>query len=204
VSWRIFLIVEALSMKTLSFAVLAALLLCPAAEAAVTGLTLEAGPVFLTKAGKIKTISTKDIESDAGVAFRGLARLGLGPASVALEAQTSSQKYKDSNATDVPNNLNASYVGLLGAVHPITILGISPYIELGFGKLSFSDSLITHDGGVKATTYGLGALFRPTQRIGIDLDLRILQQGDLMTEGSVEKFKYDPKLFSAMVTYALQ
>lgn len=178
----------------------AALALFPAAAGAgAGGARLEAGAVFLTKSGKIG-FGTSAIESDAGFALRGRLRLGLGAFSIAGEIQGSSQDY-GSNAR--PENLNATFLGVNGAFHPITIARLTPYAEVGVGRLLFSDESITEDEGIKATHFGLGVFVDLTDRVGLELGLRRQHQGGLGVQGSTREFKYEPKLFSVLLSLRL-
>ena len=180
----------------------AALALAPiTAGAGVDGVRLEGGAVFLTKSGKIG-FGTSAIESDAGFALRGRLRLGLGLISIAGEIQGSSQDYS-SNAGAAPENLNATFLGVNGSFHPITVLRLTPYAEVGVGRLFFSDESFTEDEGIKATHFGLGVLVNLTDRVGLEVGLRRQQQGGLRVRGSTQELKYEPKLFSVMLSLRL-
>lgn len=180
----------------------AALALAPvAAHAQVGGLSLEAGPAFLTKAGKLG-VGTSAIESDAGLGLRAGLRLGLGSLSVVGEFQTASQDYPASSGV-TPENLNARYLGVTAAFHPLTILRFTPYAEFGIGRLFFSDESITNDEGLKATHVGLGARLKLTDRLGLAAGFRLQRQGDLRIQGLADEFKYDPKIFSVLLTIQL-
>ena len=163
-----------------------------------TGLTLEAGPAFLTKAGALG-VGTDAIESDTGYGLRVRLRLGLQSLSLAGEFQTASQDYAAASGV-TPENLNARYLGVSAAFHPITILRLTPYAEAGLGRLFFSDESITQDEGSRAMHAGLGARLELTQRVGLDLGLRLQRQGDLRFEGLPGEFKYDPKIFAVLLT----
>lgn len=181
---------------------LAALALAPGvASAQVGGLSLEAGPAFLTRAGALD-FGSGAIESDAGVGVRVELRLGLGGLSLAAEFQTASQDYP-SGAGVTPENLNARFVGVTGAFHPISILRFTPYAEFGIGRLFFSDESITNDDGLKAAHVGLGARLRVTDRLGVAAGLRLQRQSELRLQGLPEDFKYDPKIFTVLLTIQL-
>lgn len=177
-----------------------ALALTPsAARAGMSGLSVEAGPVFLTKSGKL-TFGTSSVESDAGVAIRGRVRLGMRLFSIAGEAQGSSQDY-GSRTAGAPENLNATFVGVNAAFHPISVLRLTPYAEFGVGKLKFSDERIENDG--RATHFGLGTHVSLTDKVGVEIGLRLQRNGDLKVQGLTQDFKYDPKLFSVLLTIGL-
>lgn len=181
---------------------IAAFALAPAAAVAqVSGLSLEAGPAFLTKAGSLP-FDTGAIESEAGFGVRVGLRLGLGALSLVGEFQTASQDYPAGSGV-APENLNARYVGVTGAFHPVTILRFTPYAEFGIGRMFFSDESITNDDGIKATLVGFGGRFRLSQRIGVAAGLRLQQQSDLQLQGLPAQFKYDPKIFSVLLTIQL-
>lgn len=172
-----------------------------AAGAGVDGVRLEGGAVLLTKSGKIG-FGTSAIESDSGFALRGRLRLGLGAISIGGEIQGSSQDYS-SAAGPAPENLSATFLGVNGSFHPITILRLTPYAEVGVGRLFFSDESITEDEGIKATHFGLGVLVNLTDRVGLEVGLRRQHQGGLRVQGSTQEFKYEPKLFSVMLSLRL-
>jgi hypothetical protein len=189
-------------MKMSLLALAAAVALAPsAAVAQVSGFSIEAGPAFLTKSGSLG-FGTDALESDAGFGLRVGLRLGLGTLSVVGEYQTASQDYPASSGV-APENLNARYVGITGAFHPVTILGFTPYAEFGIGRLFFADESITNDDGIKATLVGFGTRFRLSTRIGLHAGLRFQQQGDLQLEGLQQGFEYDPKIFSVLLTIRL-
>lgn len=183
------------------FLALVAALAPAAASAQVSGLSLEGGPAFLTKAGTLD-FGTGAIESDAGFGVRVGLRLGLGGLSLAGEFQTASQDYPAGSGV-TPENLSARFVGVTGAFHPITILRFTPYAEFGIGRLFFSDESITNDDGLKATHVGLGARLRLTERLGLAAGLRLQQQSELRLQGLPDDFKYDPKIFSVLLTIQL-
>lgn len=183
-------------------AALTALAITPvSASAQVGGLSLEGGPAFLTKAGALD-FGSGAIESDSGFGVRVGLRLGLGGLSLAAEFQTASQDYP-AGAGVTPENLNARFAGVTGAFHPITILRFTPYAEFGVGRLFFSDESITNDDGVKAVHVGLGARLRLTERVGVAAGLRLQRQTELRLQGLSDDFKYDPKIFSVLLTIQL-
>jgi hypothetical protein len=188
-------------LRFLAPALVALALLPVAATAQVGGLSLEAGPAFLTKAGTLD-FGTGAIESDAGFGVRVALRLGLGGLSLAGEFQTASQDYP-AGAGVTPENLNARFVGITGAFHPITIVRFTPYAEFGVGRLFFSDESITNDDGLKAAHVGLGARLRLTERFGIAAGLRLQRQNELRVQGLADDFKYDPKIFTVLLTIQL-
>jgi hypothetical protein len=173
------------------------------AQAQVDGLRLEAGVVLLTKAGAI-TFGTSEFESDAGVAFRGRLRYGLGFVSIAADVQTSAQKYGIVvPAPGAPQNLNSTFLGATVALHPFSFVGIAPYAEVGLGKLFFSDQSISTTNGSTASTYALGATIGGRGRIGLDVGLRLMRLSNLTAQGIPGEFNYDPKLFSVMLSLRL-
>jgi Outer membrane protein beta-barrel domain len=186
--------------RTLPIALALTLASAPA-WAGIEGVRLEGGPVFLTRPGALP-FGTSAIESDAGWALRGRLRIGLGAFSLAGEIQGSSQGF-GAPAPGGPENLNATFVGLTAGFHPVTLLRVTPYAEIGRGRLTFSDAAVEDDGGFDATTYGLGALIRLSDRVGLDASLRLLRQGGLHVSGVAADFKYDPKLFSVMLSLKL-
>lgn len=173
------------------------------ALAQTDGLSAEIGPAFVTKSGKLP-FGTSAIKSDAGWAIRGKLRYGVGALSIAGEIQTSNQNY-GSSGSGVPSDLNATYLGVLGTLRPLKISALEPYLEVGLGRLSFSDKLIAgKNGSHTASTYGLGLIIAPgSGRIALDTDLRLVRQTDLQFSGVGTKFKYDPKVFTAMVLVKL-
>jgi hypothetical protein len=171
------------------------------ALAGVDGLRLEGGPVWLTKSGSIG-FGASALESDAGVAFRGRLRVGLGAFSVAGDLQSSFQDYGNPGP-GAPQDLNATFVGVVAGVHPITLVKVTPYGELGRGRLTFSDEAIEEDGGFNATMWGLGALVSFSDKLGLDVSLRLLKQGGLRVSGVAQEFEYDPKLFTVMLSLKL-
>jgi hypothetical protein len=171
------------------------------AEAQVEGFRLEGGVAFLTKSGSL-SFGTSAIESDAGVAVRGALRFGISSLSLAAEIQSSSQGYNQP-VPGYPQSLNATYIGLSAAIHPFSVVRITPYIEGGIGRLFFADDKINEQSGVHAWTAGLGARIKLAERLDLDLGLRLLQQGDVALSGLPQTFKYDPKLFSILLSLKL-
>jgi hypothetical protein len=167
-------------------------------RAQVEGLQLSGGAVLITKAGKL-SVGPGAIESDLGYAVRGRLRYGFGIASVAGDVQTSSQKY----GADVsaPSSLSATYIGVTGALHPVSVLGLMPYGELGVGSLAFSDATLKGKGGAVATL-GLGTQVGLAPRVALDLSLRLRRKSFTYAPLGRE-LKYDPKLFSVMLTLSL-
>ncbi len=182
-----------------------ALLLIPAAaaHAQTDGFSLEVGPAFLTKSGKLP-FGTSAIESDAGWAIRGRLRYGIGALALAAEVQASNQNY-GSEGQGIPSDLNSTYLGITGMFRPIKLGPIEPYAEVGIGRLSFSDeSIATEDDSKTASTYGLGVIIAPgSGKIALDADLRLIRKTDLQFGGIGSKFKYDPKVFTVMVLVKL-
>lgn len=173
-----------------------------AARAQVQGLRVEGGPVFLTKSGKL-SFGPSEIESDAGFAIRGRLRYGFGALSIAADLQASNQKYGKAAAPGAPKDLDATFIGAVGALHPFKIAGVAPYAEIGVGRLSFSDGAISEDGGVRASSYGLGVFLGGEGRLAADVELRLMRQTGLKVQGTAQEFKYDPKLFSVMLSLRL-
>lgn len=165
------------------------------------GLNFEVGPAFLTKAGALG-VGTSAIESNTGYGLRVRLRLGLNSLSLAAEFQTASQDYPAASGV-TPENLNARYLGVAGAFHPITILRLTPYAEFGLGRLFFADERITEDEGIKASHVGLGVQLKLMDRMGLDAGLRLQRQGGLRLEGLPDEFKYDPKIFAVLLTIRL-
>lgn len=172
------------------------------ASAQVSGLRIEGGPAFLTKSGSLP-FGTGAIESDAGIAIRARLRWGLGPLSVAGEIQTSSQDYGQAPAPGAPTTLNATFFGVTGALHPFRIAGIAPYGEVGIGKLSYSDDTISTEDSSHVSVYGLGVVIAGEGRFGLDVGLRLVRQTSLTVEGVTSDFKYDPKVFSVLLSIKL-
>jgi len=172
------------------------------ASAQVSGLRIEGGPAFLTKSGSLP-FGTGAIESDAGIAIRARLRWGLGPLSVAGELQTSSQDYGQAPAPGAPTTLNATFLGVTGALHPFRIAGIAPYGEVGIGKLSYSDDTISTEDSSHVSVYGLGVVIAGEGRFGLDVGLRLVRQTKLTVEGITDDFKYDPKVFSVLLSIKL-
>jgi len=191
--------------RSLSLAVVIGLaaLSCPlTANAQVSGFRIEGGPAFLTKSGGL-SFGTDAIESDAGIAIRARLRWGLGPVSVSGELQTSSQDYGQAPAPGAPTTLNATFLGVTGAIHPFRVIGIAPYGEVGIGKLSYSDDLISTDNSSPASIYGVGFVIAGEGRLGVDVGLRLMRQTSLTIEGITSDFKYDPKVFSVLLSLKL-
>ncbi len=181
--------------------VLGLMTLTPAlARAQVEGLQLSGGAVLLTKAGQL-SVGPSAIQSDVGYAVRGRLRYGFGVVSVAGEVQSSSQKYGADVSAGAPASLNATYIGATGALHPVSLLGLTPYGELGVGSLSFSDDTLKGKGGAVAT-FGLGTQMNLAPRVALDLSLRLMQKSFTYAPLGRE-LKYDPKLFSVMLTLSL-
>lgn len=183
-----------------------ALLLAPAAAAlaqTTDGLSLEAGPAFITKSGKLP-FGTGAIESDGGWGIRARLRYGMGALAVAGEFQASNQNY-GSEGAGVPSDLNNNYIGVAAMLRPIKIGPIEPYAEIGIGRLSFSDdNVLSEDDSKTASTYGLGVIIAPGDgKIALDADLRLVRKTDLQFGGIGSKFKYDPKVFTVMVLFKL-
>jgi hypothetical protein len=194
---------EATSMIRYSAFVLTAFVLSSSpAWCQVNGVNLDGGFVYLTKAGSLH-IGSGVFESDTGHAVRGRVRLGFGWLAVGADVQSSSQKLGATTTATAPSSLSATYVGLNGTVHPITLLGFTPYGEAGIGKLFFSDERIDAGGGVKAVSYGLGLRMGLLPRLHLDGSFRIQRQGGLHASGVTDEFKYDPKLFSLMLSLRL-
>ena len=188
--------------RSLQAAVLA-LVLCPvAARAQVRGLRLEGGPAFLTKSGAI-ALGPSAIESDSGFALRGRIRYGLGPVSIGADVQSSNQKYGTPAAPGAPDTLDATFVGAVGALHPFKLGGIAPYGEIGLGRLFFGDEKIDTQNGSKASSYGLGVVLGGEGRVALDVGLRLMRLQGLTARGVVGEFKYDPKLFSVLLSLKL-
>jgi hypothetical protein len=183
--------------------VLAMLLALPAsAMAQVNGFHVEGGVVLLTHAGTL-TFGSSQIDSDAGYAFRGRFRYGLGPVSVAAEVQESSQKYGMPPSASAPQNLNATFVGATAALHPFKFAGIAPYAEIGIGKLFFGDQSISTSQGSTASVYGLGVGIGLSGRVGLDVGVRLERLGNLTAQGVASQFDYDPKLFHVLLSIKL-
>lgn len=188
--------------RRLSFA-LAVLVLGPSAGwCQVSGWNLDGGVVWLTKSGRLR-VGDGVFESDTGRAVRGRLRHGFGIVAVGADVQTSSQKFGGTAPATAPSSLSATFVGLCATAHPVTLLGLTPYGEVGLGKLFFSDERIEAGGGVKASTYGLGVRLGLGPRLKLDTSFRLMRQSGLRTEGVAEEFKYDPKLFSLMLSLTL-
>jgi len=184
--------------KLLALIVLA---LVPAtARAQVEGLHIEGGAVFLTKSGKLN-FGTSAIESDAGWAVRGRLRYGVGFLSVAGDVQASNQKYGGAEP-GAPQNLDATFVGVTAALHPVKLGVVAPYAEIGRGKLFYGDDRINKDAGSAASSYGLGVLLGG-EKVSLDVELRLLRQTGLELKGTGQEFKYDPKMLSLMLSIRL-
>jgi opacity protein-like surface antigen len=188
--------------RTLLAAAALLLLTAAAAQAQTDGFSVEVGPSFITKSGSV-SFGTGALQSDAGWAIRGRLRYGMGALAIAGEIQASNQKY-GSSGTGLPSDLNSTYLGVAAMLRPIKLGPVEPYAELGIGRLSFKDDLIaTGDDSKTASTYGLGVLIAPGGRIAFDADLRVLRQTDLQFGGIGSSFKYDPKVFTAMILIKL-
>lgn len=179
------------------------LILTPAAaRAQVDGLRLEGGAVLLTKSGQIG-VGPGAVESDAGFAVRGRIRYGFGWVSLAADVQGSNQKYGRPAAPGAPEDLDATFVGAVGALHPISIAGFAPYVEIGLGRVFFAAEAINSDNGSTASSYGLGVMIGGGGRIALDVELRLQRLTGLTARGVSTEFKYDPKLFSVMLSLKL-
>ncbi len=188
--------------RSLRFALLA-LVLCPSGVLAqVRGLRFEGGPVFLTKSGAIR-VGRSEIESDAGFALRGRIRYGLGPVSIAADVQSSNQKYGRPAAPGAPDTLDARFLGAVGALHPFRVGGAAPYGEIGLGRLFFGDDRIGTENGSTASSYALGVVLGGEGRVALDVGLRLMRLERLTATGVVGEFKYDPKLFSVLLSIKL-
>ena len=99
--------------------------------------------------------------------------------------------------------LNATFLGVTGAIHPFRVIGVAPYGEIGIGKLSYSDDAISTDDGSPASVYGLGVVIAGEGRLGVDVSLRLVRQTSLTVEGITSDFKYDPKVFSVLLSLKL-
>jgi hypothetical protein len=183
-------------------AALVALGLPASLRAQVEGFRVEAGVVLLTHSGSFD-FGSSAIESDSGYAFRGRLRYAFGPVSLAAEIQESSQQYGMPPSASAPQNLNATFVGATGALHPFKIVGIAPYVEIGIGKLFFGDQSISTSQGSIASVYGLGAGIGLSGRIGLDVGLRLVRLGSLTAQGVASQFDYDPKEFSVTLSIKL-
>jgi hypothetical protein len=172
------------------------------ATAQVNGLHVEGGVVLLTHAGSF-TFGTSEIDSDAGYAFRGRVRYGLGIVSVAAEVQETSQNYGMPPNASAPQDLNNTFVGATAAIHPFKLVGIVPYGEIGLGKMFFGDSHISTDQGSTASIYGLGVGLGTSGRIGLDVGLRLQRLGNLTATGISSGFDYNPLLFHVMLSIKL-
>jgi hypothetical protein len=172
------------------------------ATAQVEGWNLDGGIVLLTKSGRL-TLGSGVFESDTGRAVRGRLRHGFGLAAVGLDVQTSSQKFGGTAPSSAPSSLSATFVGLSATAHPVTLLGLTPYGEVGLGKLFFADERIDAGGGIKASTYGVGVRIGLAPRLRLDTSFRILRQSGLKLEGVTDDLKYDPKLFSLLLSLQL-
>jgi hypothetical protein len=179
---------------------LAATSLPALAQAQQQGLQLAGGVVLLTKAGKL-TVGSQSIESDTGHAVRGRLWYGLGAVSIGGEVQSSSQKYGADVSGVAPWRLNATYVGAAGSVHPVSLLGIMPYADVGIGLLNFSDSTVDEGSGPVATL-GLGAQLGLAPHLALDLNLRLMSKS-FRAAGLSQQMKYNPKLFAVMLTLNL-
>jgi hypothetical protein len=173
-----------------------------AAWCQVSGWNLEGGVVWLTKSGSLR-IGDGVFESDTGRAVRGRVRRGFGIVALGVDVQTSSQKFGGTAPPTAPSSLSSTFIGLSATAHPVTLMGLTPYGEVGIGRLFFSDERIDEGGGVKATSYGVGLRLGLGPRVGLDAGFRILRQSGLRVEGVANELKYDPKLFSLMVTLQL-
>lgn len=163
---------------------------------AIDGWVADAGPVFLTKAGELSGGGV--LQSDVGYALRGRLRYSFGVLAVGGDFQTSSQKVTRGGI----ESLDGNYLGVTATLHPVEVLGILPYGEVGLGKVAFGDDSIIDDGGM-ASTYGLGVRIGLISRLGLDAGFRIMRQGGLRAQGIAQELKYDPKLFSVMVSLDL-
>ena len=185
--------------RWLPAALLAVTLVPAAAQAQVDGFRVEAGAVWLTKSGTLK-LGTDLVESDAGWAGRARVRYGFGFLSVAADLQESSQGYGKPAGPGAPQNLDNTWLGAVVALHPFAFGGIAPYVEIGVGRLFYSDQHIDTEHGGTASSYGLGVLLGGESRVMLDVELRLLRQSGLRVEGTVREFEYDPKLLSAMIS----
>ncbi|MCU0242262.1 MAG: hypothetical protein MUF51_07545 [Vicinamibacteria bacterium] len=185
------------TLVTLSVILLAATF-CFSAEQ--RGIEVAAGGVWLTKAGEF-TWGPGAIESDHGYAVRGRARYSFGMASVGLEAQSASQEYGANVKGVAPWTLSSTYVGVVGAVHPIGLLGICPYAELGVGTLHFSDDVLNPESG-PVFALGVGTKIGLAPRLSLDLGVRLMRK-TLRYPNLVQDIQYQPKLVSLMVSLAL-
>jgi hypothetical protein len=178
----------------------AVLMLGPsAAWSQVSGWNLDGGVVWLTKSGSL-TIGNSVFESDTGRAVRGRFKRGFGIVALGLDVQTSSQKFGGTAPPTAPSSLSSTFIGLSATAHPVTLMGLTPYGEVGIGRLFFSDERIDEGGGVKATSYGVGLRLGLGPRVRLDTSFRILRQSGLRVEGVADELKYDPKLFSLMLS----
>jgi len=181
----------------------AVLVIAPsAAWCQVSGWNIDGGVVWLTKSGTLH-IGDGVFESDTGRAVRGRLKRGFGIAAVGLDLQTSSQKFGGTAPPSAPSSLSSTFVGLSATVHPVTLMGLTPYGEVGLGRLFFSDERIDEGGGVKATSYGVGVRLGLGPHFKIDGAFRVMQQKGLHVEGVADDLKYDPKLFSLMLSLEL-
>jgi hypothetical protein len=165
-------------------------------------LRFEGGPVFLTKAGAIRA-GRSELESDSGFALRGRVRYGMGPVSIAAEVQSSNQKYRTPAAPGAPDTLDATFLGAVAALHPFKAGAVAPYGEIGLGRLFFGDDRIATDNGSTASTYTLGVVLGGESRVALDVGLRLMRLDRLTARGIVGEFKYDPKLFSVLLSIRL-
>jgi hypothetical protein len=188
-------------MRHVVWAMAAMVVLPSAAWCQVDGWNVDGGIVLLTKSGELH-IGSSVFESDTGRAVRGRLKRGLGFVAFGLDVQTSSQKFGGTAPPSAPSTLSATFVGLSATAHPVTLLGLTPYGEVGLGKLFFSDERIDAGGGV-ASTYGIGLRLGLGAHLKLDSAFRLMQQTGLHTEGVAEELKYDPKLFSLMVSLQL-
>jgi hypothetical protein len=181
----------------------AVLALAPsAAWCQVEGWNLDGGVVWLTRSGKLR-IGSSVFESDTGRAVRGRLKRGFGWVAVGADVQTSSQKFGGTAPDTAPESLSATFVGLSATAHPVTLMGLTPYGEVGLGRLFFTDERIDEGGGVGATSYGVGLRLGLGPRLKVDTSFRILRQSGLRVEGVADELKYDPKLFSLMLSLQL-
>lgn len=189
-------------MRYRAFAVACLVLATSEASAQVEGWNVDGGVVLLTRSGKLR-VGTGVFESDTGRAVRGRIKHGLGWIAIGVDVQTSSQRFGGTAPATAPSSLSATFVGLSATAHPISLLGLTPYGEVGLGKLFFADETIDAGGGIKASTYGLGVRMGLAPRIKVDASLRVMRQSGLRADGLSEEFKYDPKLFSLMLSLQL-
>lgn len=144
-------------------AVASALVCASGARAQLTGLEVEGG---VSAVGRGSSVTLPGGSSESHTGWRGVVRLGIGPLSAGAEMGARG------DAAALPR-----YGGVFAAFHPLGILGLAPYVDVGVGRAFAAGESWAIDGGRAAWTYGAGAEFHLNHHWGVNAGVHVVREG---------------------------